>query len=239
PQVQTEFTRAIQSFTPSVKTSSSPARSALRRLPLDWSAPAAVAALPGHSSNTLNTAQPEFDWVGETSRHIGSVVHAELEWLVKLSVVQMQQWQASDRRPQWLLQLAEWGVPEALRSSACERVRQAIEQTLADPKGRWILGIDTTHREAAAEIALTGVLNDTVINCIIDRSFIDEHGIRWIVDFKTSSHEGGGREAFLQNEVERYRGQMDRYARLMHAWKPVEPVKTALYFPLLGEWREL
>jgi hypothetical protein len=40
------------------------------------------------------------------------------------------------------------------------------------------------HREAASEIALTGVLNGTVINSIIDRSFVDEQGTRWIIDFK-------------------------------------------------------
>jgi ATP-dependent exoDNAse (exonuclease V) beta subunit len=110
---------------------------------------------------------------------------------------------------------------------------------LHDPKGRWILGLDTQHHDAASEIALTGVVNQTVINSIIDRSFVDAQGIRWIIDFKTSSHEGGGREAFLQSEIERYRIQMERYAKLMRAWKPKEPVKTALYFPLMGEWREV
>jgi ATP-dependent exoDNAse (exonuclease V) beta subunit len=138
-----------------------------------------------------------------------------------------------------LLQLAELGVPAALRNSACERVIQAIEHTLTDAKGRWILGIDAQHQHAVSEIALTGIINNTVVNSIIDRSFVDEQGTRWIIDFKTSSHEGGGREAFLHSEVERYRSQMDRYARLMRAWKPDQPVKTALYFPLLGEWREV
>jgi ATP-dependent exoDNAse (exonuclease V) beta subunit len=110
---------------------------------------------------------------------------------------------------------------------------------LHDPKGRWILGLDAQHHDAASEIVLTGVVNQTVVNSIIDRSFIDAQGIRWIIDFKTSSHEGGGREAFLQSEIERYRNQMERYAKLMRAWKPKEPVKTALYFPLMGEWREV
>ena len=130
-------------------------------------------------------------------------------------------------------------MPEALRAAACERVIAAIERTLQDDKGRWILGLSATHQEAGSEIALTGVLNGVVINSVIDRSFVDEAGTRWIIDFKTSSHQGGGREAFLKSEVERYRNQMDRYARLVRAWKPQQPVRTALYFPLLGEWREV
>jgi ATP-dependent exoDNAse (exonuclease V) beta subunit len=245
PQLQAQFTNAIQSHQLPSASTTTQASLPLRRLPLVWQAPLPDAALLGHSKNVLNTAQPEFDWVSETSRHIGSVVHAELEHLVMLSTAQLQHWQSSERQSQWLLQLAELGVPEALRESACARVTQAIEKTLADPKGRWILGLNMNmqdhpqHREAAAEIALSGMLNGTLVNCIIDRSFVDAQGIRWIIDFKTSSHEGGGREAFLQSEVERYRNQMDRYAQLMRAWKPAEPVKTALYFPLLGEWREL
>jgi len=73
----------------------------------------------------------------------------------------------------------------------------------------------------------------------MDRTFIDAQGNRWIVDFKTSTHEGGDLEAFLQSEELRYRSQLLRYATLMRAWKPENPVKTALYFPLLREWREL
>ncbi|MGE0113550.1 MAG: UvrD-helicase domain-containing protein [Steroidobacteraceae bacterium] len=241
PQVEADFVRAVHSHMPVESVTGKQAQSTLRRLPLAWSAPAADSGLPGISSNNLLNAeaQPEFDWVGETSRHIGTVVHAELERLVKLTVEQIQQWQGSARKSQLLLQLAELGVPEALRESACGRVIQAIEQMLSDAKGRWILGLGTEHRDAAAEIALTGVVNGSVINSVIDRSFVDEQGTRWIIDFKTSSHEGGGRETFLQSEVQRYRQQMERYAKLMRAWKPQEPVKTALYFPLLGEWREM
>ncbi len=240
PQVEGEFVQAVTQRVVTPQDSHPVSPFSLRRLPLDWSAPSPRPALAGKYSNVVNAeTQPEFDWAGETSRHIGTVVHAELERLVKLTPDQMQQWNAGLRKPQLLLQLAELGVPEALRSAACERIIQAIEHTLSDPKGRWILGIDVAHREAASEIALTGVLNNTVINSIIDRSLVDEQGTRWIIDFKTSSHEGGGREAFLQSEVERYRNQMDRYAKLMRAWKPAQPVRTALYFPLLGEWREV
>lgn len=241
PRVAADFARTAQEQKPAEPAGAARPQTILRRLPLDWRAPAADAAIPGTSNdNMLDTEErPEFDWAGETSRHIGTVVHAELERLVKLPAAELRQWQAGTRQPQWLLQLAELGVPETLRESACGRVTQAIERTLSDPKGRWILGLDAAHRDAAAEIALTGVLNGTVINSVIDRSFIDELGVRWVIDFKTSSHEGGDREAFLQSEVARYRQQMERYAGLMRAWKPDEPVKAALYFPLLGEWREM
>jgi ATP-dependent helicase/nuclease subunit A len=108
-----------------------------------------------------------------------------------------------------------------------------------DPKGRWILGLDDPHPEAAAEFALSGELDGSVVNCIIDRTFLDSQGTRWIVDFKTSRHEGGGLQEFLAREVERYRPQLQKYSHLMQALRPEQPIKTALYFPLMRQWREV
>lgn len=72
----------------------------------------------------------------------------------------------------------------------------------------------------------------------IDRTFIDSEGTRWIIDYKSSSHEGAGLEVFLDNERERYRGQLERYRRLLGKLDG-RPVRMGLYFPLLNGWREL
>ena len=40
-------------------------------------------------------------------------------------------------------------------------------------------------------------------------------GMRWIVDFKLSRHEGADADAFLDREQERYRAQLETYARVM------------------------
>jgi ATP-dependent exoDNAse (exonuclease V) beta subunit len=73
----------------------------------------------------------------------------------------------------------------------------------------------------------------------IDRTFVDRDGVRWIVDWKTSTHEGGDRDAFLDNELQRYRGQLERYARVMRLVDPDRPQRVGLYFPLLDAWREI
>jgi ATP-dependent exoDNAse (exonuclease V) beta subunit len=69
---------------------------------------------------------------------------------------------------------------------------------------------------------------------VIDRLFHDESGQRWIVDYKTSGHEGGAVEAFLDRERERYAAQLRGYARALG-----EAQRLGLYFPLLGGWREV
>jgi len=58
--------------------------------------------------------------------------------------------------------------------------------------------------------------------------------VRWIVDYKTSSHEGRDLEGFLDRERERYRAQLEAYARALASGKAM----LGLYFPLLSGWRE-
>jgi hypothetical protein len=71
----------------------------------------------------------------------------------------------------------------------------------------------------------------------MDRTFTDDRGTRWIVDYKTGVHEGGDIEAFLNRELERYRPQLERYATLMSRIDG-RPIRLGLYFPVLRGWRE-
>ena len=66
---------------------------------------------------------------------------------------------------------------------------------------------------------------------VIDRTFL-AHGRRWIVDYKTSSHEGAGVDAFLERERERYGPQLARYVAALGS------ARLGLYFPMLRGWRE-
>jgi hypothetical protein len=77
-----------------------------------------------------------------------------------------------------------------------------------------------------------------IVNVVIDRTFVTEDGTRWVVDFKTSPHEGGDLAAFLDSEAVRYTAQLTRYAHLARQLGP-QPVRAGLYFPLLAAWREV
>ena len=61
--------------------------------------------------------------------------------------------------------------------------------------------------------------------------------MRWIVDFKTGTHEGADVDPFLDREVERYRDQLERYARFVRALDG-RPIRLGIFHPLLGGWRE-
>jgi ATP-dependent exoDNAse (exonuclease V) beta subunit len=209
----------------------------LTRLKADWQQRAPPPAVPVRLLPAAYLApEPlEFSWVRETQREIGSLVHARLARLARLSQLPA----AADLEREHeavLAELARAGVQQSERTRAAELILRSLRQTLSDPRGRWILG--ATHREACSEWELSGVSGGRLRNVKIDRSFIDESGTRWVIDYKTSSHEGGDLEAFLTREIERYRPQLEGYRELARALGP-EPVRAALYFPLLGEFREV
>ena len=209
----------------------------LRRLPTDWHA-ADLPRAPRLESQVLARAAAapavEFDWATETARHVGTVVHRELQRIAR-DGLRPGEGDAPQRLRRWQDELAELGVPSAMRQAAVERVDSAIVRTLADARGQWLL--DTRHRDSATELALTGRLGSDVARVVIDRTFVDAAGVRWIVDYKTSRHEGAGLDEFLDSEQERYRPQLERYASLVRR-RGAEPVRLGLYFPLLSAWRE-
>ncbi|MGH8288111.1 MAG: UvrD-helicase domain-containing protein [Steroidobacteraceae bacterium] len=212
-------------------------RRVLRRLTPEWAPPELPAGAP---LSPLPLAQRslealEFSWAGETRRHIGTVVHAALESFAAAVELPSRQWLES-RAELYGEQLRRQGVPERDLGEAAADVVAALTRTVADERGRWILA--GTHSQARSELALTGMASGRLTSVVIDRSFVDEAGTRWVIDFKTSRHEGGRLEEFIGQELERYHAQLQTYTALARGLGP-EPVRAALYFPLLGVFREL
>ena len=212
-------------------------RRVLRRLTADWAAPelpptTQLTRLP-LAQRSLETL--EFSWAGETRRHIGTVVHAALQAFAAADELPPRS-RLESRAGLYREQLRRHGVPERDLGNAVADVVEALTRTVEDEKGRWILSRE--HGQAGSELALTGMAGGRLTSVVIDRSFVDEHGTRWVIDFKTSPHEGGRLEDFIGRELERYRGQLEKYADLARSLGP-QPVRAALYFPLLGVFREL
>ena len=130
--------------------------------------------------------------------------------------------------------MRQLGLEAAALPEALDRVQRALAGTLADPRGRWIL--DPSHREARSEMPLSGWLDRRLVEVVLDRTFVDGEGVRWIIDFKTGDHAGGGLDAFLDREQARYAGQLLRYGRLMSSLDG-RPIRLGLYFPMVAGWR--
>jgi ATP-dependent exoDNAse (exonuclease V) beta subunit len=200
----------------------------LRRLPEGWMLPDLPPPVDweGAGPAPVELRDPTYEWVGDSLRHAGTVVHALLQRAPGADL--------QIPEPRLIRKaLAHAGVTPAEIEDTARRVQQALQRMKTSPRGQWILA---DHQDARSEYAITGVVAGEVVRGLVDRTFIDENGVCWIIDFKTSSHEGGGLDGFLDEQQRRYRDQMERYARL---FAPLgRPVRMGLYFPLLDEWRE-
>ncbi|MGC4027831.1 MAG: UvrD-helicase domain-containing protein [Steroidobacteraceae bacterium] len=189
-------------------------------------------SLDAGSDETLE--RPEFTWVGPQARAEGTVVHAVLEAIARSgdwNLLESPQLLAGVQR-----QLRQLGLPETRAAAVATDVLARLRNLRDDPRARWLLS--PGHRESHCELRLTGLADGRLRNIIIDRSFVDEAGQRWVVDYKTSTHGGGDLAGFLASELARYRPQLQLYRALAARLGP-EPVRAALYFPWLREWVEL
>ncbi|MHB8550318.1 MAG: UvrD-helicase domain-containing protein [Acidiferrobacterales bacterium] len=211
----------------------------VRRLPRAWHLPDPPPAVAWKSTATLQEesgeARVEFDWAQETIRHVGSVVHGILQQMGREGVATWDAQRVRALRPLIAARLAEAGVPPGQIDAAVQRSEAGVLGVLCDERGRWIL--DSAHSDSRCEYALSAVLGGELRNVVLDRTFVDAAGIRWIIDYKTSSHEGGAVEEFLDRERERYRPQLERYAKIMSKIDG-RTMRLGLYFPLIGGWRE-
>jgi hypothetical protein len=177
---------------------------------------------------------PPFRWAGEIARHVGTIAHGFLQRIASEGLTAWDAGRVAGERPRLRAALAAAGVPEADLEGATERAAATITGVLTDERGRWLLD---RHADAACELPLAGVVEGRTVHCVLDRTFVDASGTRWIVDYKSSTHEGGDVETFLAAEWQRYRPQLERYARLL-ARIDDRPIRIGLYHPLLGGWQE-
>ncbi|MFK7858965.1 MAG: UvrD-helicase domain-containing protein [Granulosicoccus sp.] len=193
-----------------------------------------------------DTSGLEFSWAGRDARDIGTVVHDQLQIIAELpsfdAIPDKQTHQAIIRR-----QLKNLGLNVSRLDAAAGKVMKALSNTLDDERGCWIL---KQHDQARSEWALSVPAASSLVGgeagaagltpvqkVVIDRTFVDGDGVRWIIDYKTGDHEGSDKEAFLDQEQLRYTDQLNRYADIIRHLDD-RPVKLGLYFPMLKGWRE-
>ena len=195
----------------------------LRRLPLVAMVPALAQE---DSASMIDHRLNSYDQVN-FMRQIGTVVHKIFWQIATFGVQSWQQHSKAVLEQQWLLQLLAEGVYSSKLSESLEIVHTAVSKTLADPTGQWIL--DSIHQDAKSEWALAAVINGEVRQVVIDRTFVDNNGIRWIIDYKTSQNYGL-EPAYIK--------QLKLYKHILQLLFPNTVIKTGLYFSLQSKFKE-
>ncbi|MCW8385244.1 UvrD-helicase domain-containing protein [Fluoribacter dumoffii] len=185
----------------------------LGRLPLGYyqNIPSEVIDLRPHLKTTsLITSVP---------RLIGIVTHKLLQWIC-------------DNHPQtvteipWGLaryELRKLGFNETMQHEALSGIQEQITRMFEDPTGIWII---KKHSAEQNEYELLVEHQSKPITRIIDRTF-EEHGKRWIIDFKT------GRED--ESSLIQHRQQLNEYGSYLARHTSL-PIYCGIYYLPSNHW---
>jgi hypothetical protein len=183
--------------------------------------------------------KPEFNWAGAQAKAVGIALHAALQHIAERG---LSAWQAPDDPALISLMrhtLHREGMSSLYLQQALAKCKQGLSNCFASNRFRWIL--DANHQDARFEWPLTYVEQGVCKHMVLDCSFIDEDGTRWVIDYKTGSHAESDVDAWLDQELYRYTiatPQLPNYVKVLQALEPERTIKAALYFPMLDGWRE-
>ena len=178
------------------------------------------------------------------ARSLGNAVHACLQILADRIVNQ------GDSPAALLAELPSWspriaailragGLPPATINTLTRATLAALENTLRDPDGLWLLA---SHAGGDSELAVTALTPARVESVRIDRIFRagpEPHApgedYLWIIDYKTTAHGSTGLDDFLITQRATYGPQLETYARILAPVRSKSPdrVRFALYFPVI------
>lgn len=185
--------------------------------------------------NPLNRPELESS-IQRRARLTGNVIHALLERYARRNeplngkplTEQHSRWQALLRREGVAPQELDW---------ALTKVTRAIQCTLQDPTGQWLLQL---HENDACELAIQHRCGKQWQTSVIDRTFVDK-GVRWVIDYKSAEpDEHTAWPDFIRQACDQYRPQLQRYRQcIQQLGEDQHPIRTALYFPLLPKFVEI
>ena len=215
----------------SSSSTASPPPRPLRRLPAkDLILPATTLnivdqeKLPYAAAMTLSANDP--------MKRCGILAHEALAWIVqqRLCTNLRDDQKLADFlaawRPRWQRELHAAGNDAADSRGYLEIIIQTLRNTLKDARGYWLL--DYRHSGSACEYALLRQGE----RLVIDRTFMDDEDVRWVVDYKiTRNPDAGGSH-------QRWVEQLMAYGRAFVHYKP-QSVRCALYYPLQMRWEEV
>ncbi|MFO7877231.1 MAG: UvrD-helicase domain-containing protein, partial [Desulfovermiculus sp.] len=172
PAVQEEFEQAAGKLSENESLTKNPNPThpdqILHRLSSDWQPPQLPSGLSPAPPREPDPEEEDivFDWAGEAVRCAGTCVHG---WLLIMAGQGLKGWDVQkvhSLRHVFALQLSQLGVRESDIEQSVDLVQEALENTLRQDLGRWILAF---RPQAKNEYALSGLDRGRVVSVVMDR----------------------------------------------------------------------
>lgn len=177
---------------------------------------------PALTTNVSMPVPPQF----RQELVLGKLVHRELNWLSQSS--RQDQIFSAERIANWHQFLRAEGIADKEIANLVEKTRYQLDNVLNDDKGQWI--VSKNQNEASSESAYSALLDGELTEIVIDRTFVDDADVRWIIDYKTTTmNEDKPLDEVRRECVRIHRDQLSRYASVMQLCDPRE-IKCAVYY---------
>ena len=204
-------------------------RPSLLRLPTEAFTQSESAEITEEPSIDPIDAPAQVELAAENQLHIevGNLVHEALQNYLSNNQL-LDPVNLAGLKHYWRRRLSAFSFASGEIDNAMTKVEQSLHSTLHDSELHWVF--DHEQEQSAAELPLQSYASGFVHTHIIDRTFIDNKGVRWIIDYKSSQPSSKqSLESFLAEQVALYSGQLSRYKSLFED-EDNKGVKTALLF---------
>jgi ATP-dependent exoDNAse (exonuclease V) beta subunit len=162
---------------------------------------------------------PEFELPGdpgvetEPAATIGVLIHQALETLVSNPEVFGTEESRSRLRQYWRLQLSSLMHDSDRLQRTVEFIELSINNCIQTPGCAWIF--DPGLAQSATELPISRSTGGNLYHYVVDRTFVDGAGVRWIIDYKTAAPDTGvSEESFIARQLQLHRAQLHNYRTL-------------------------
>lgn len=197
--------------------------------------PSTVFMHPNTTTAMPSTQQRQGFTLPDTrAERLGTITHRLLQ---KIGNEGFKAWPDANTSQETLIQAAmrlqQWRSTDL--NNDVNVIKNMINAVLTNEQGRWCL---SPHAEAASEFPITVIHEGNPVQLIMDRTFVDEQGQRWIIDYKTTPMQDKPIKQWITEETEKHQAQMQRYLTAMQAMES-RPIKLGLLFTANASFIEL
>ncbi|WP_395185239.1 DNA helicase UvrD (plasmid) [Pseudomonas aeruginosa] len=188
------------------------------------------------TENELSDELREQEGNDHRAKAIGIVYHWMVEQIGKQGLAGWSVERVKSKSQAVASLLRREGFPAAEIAAGVSRVVDLVCKTITCQHGRWLL---QPRASAGYEVQVSSYRDGRWVHRVLDLSFVEE-GVYFIPDYKTAEcPEGMSVDAFVSNQVARYRLKMLDYARSVKDAGIDLPIRQMLYFPALGRLAEV
>jgi ATP-dependent exoDNAse (exonuclease V) beta subunit len=177
------------------------------------------------------------DQQSELPSILGTLVHRVFETYVSAPDRALFLRDLKSLEPHWRLAIRYLDLQHETEDEAIAFIHESVRRTLETPSLAWVF--DDQHLDSECELELSQFQSGQLRNFVIDRTFVDQNDIRWVIDYKTSKPSAGQTiDSFVAEQRENYRSQLDSYRSLFRRIES-RPIRTALLLTAIPELVEM